>query len=91
MLASIVMQMLGVMCLSVAMDKHYKALFKQSLKPLRKRALRLSGCLAITLSIFLFIAQNHVISIAIVNWLAFLSFNILLLAVLLCWKGARDK
>ncbi|MEO9946875.1 DUF3325 domain-containing protein [Paraglaciecola sp.] len=91
MLISIFLQALALACLSLAMDKHYKAVVHGALATRRKVALRILGWISLLLSFGLLVAQQPLLGIAVVDWLAWLSCNILLVALLLCWKASRDS
>ncbi|WP_353889614.1 DUF3325 family protein [uncultured Paraglaciecola sp.] len=71
------------------MDKHYKAVVHGALATKRKVVLRILGWVSLLISFGLLIAQQPLLAIAVVDWLAWLSCNILLVALLLCWKSVK--
>lgn len=88
MLTSITIQLVALVCLSLAMDKHYKGVLYKPLAIRRKIALRAFGWVLLVISFGLVFTEQHSLAIAIVDWLAWLSCHILLVALLLCWKAS---
>lgn len=84
MLASICTQVFGLICLSLALDKHFKSVFKIALNHKLSIWLKTTGWILIGLSILLVGLLTLIPSIAIVYWLAILSGNILLLSLVYC-------
>jgi putative flippase GtrA len=84
MLVSICAQIFGLLCLSLALDKHYKSVFKKILPHKLRGCLKFAGWLLIGLSLLLVVLFALTPSIAIVYWLAILSGNILLLVLVYC-------
>lgn len=84
MLVSICAQAFGLICLSLTLDKHFKSVFKTALSPKLSVCLKTSGWLLIGLSLFFVGLFALTPSIAIVYWLAILSGNIILLALVYC-------
>lgn len=81
MLVSIIAQAIGLLCLSLTMDKHFKSAFKIALPPKLKAWLKFSGWTSVGVSVLLFVLFAHTPAIAIIYWLAMLSGNILVLAL----------
>jgi hypothetical protein len=84
MLANLLAQTIGLICLSLAMNKHFKLVFKVNLPSLVSLGLKLSGWLLMGVSILLVVLFSKHISIALIYWLAVLSMNILLIALIYC-------
>ncbi|AZQ84777.1 DUF3325 family protein [Colwellia sp. Arc7-635] len=89
MLVSIIAQAMGLICLSLAMNKHFKLVFNSNPTSIVSLVLTLSGWLLISLSILLVVLLSSHISIAVIYWLAILSINILLLTLIHCRFSLR--
>ena len=91
MLVSITLQTFGLLCLSLAMDKHFKSAFQMPLTKQLKFLLKFVGWFVTGLSVcclFLFVQP---VSIAIVQWMGFLSANILLVSLIHCRLALKTK
>jgi len=77
----------GILCLSLAMSKHYKTWFRRPLREERRKVLSAIGWLFVVVSIILVppLALNYVI------WCCHLSLLILLQSMALYWKSRSDK
>jgi hypothetical protein len=84
MLVSICAQVFGLIFLSLSLDKHFKSVFKTALPNKLSVWLKSTGWLLIGLSLFFVGLFAITPSIAVVYWLAILSGNIILLALVYC-------
>ncbi|MFT2091965.1 DUF3325 family protein [Paraglaciecola sp. 2405UD69-4] len=82
MLTSFFLQLLSLLCLSLAMHKHYYASFKVELSNSMKVGLRLLGVTLMVFSIGALISVNTSFTVSAVEWLVWLSVNIVLVALL---------
>jgi len=78
---------LGILCLSLAMSKHYKTCFRRPLKEDRRKVLSAIGWLLVVVSISVVppLALNYVI------WCCQLSLLILLQSTALNWRSRNKK
>lgn len=81
MLASIIIQFIGLLLLSIAMKKHAKSLLKGALSELQHKLLRITGYVLLTVS-YLKVAMAGLPSIDTVAWLCYLAINIVLTAII---------
>lgn len=91
MLVSILTQALGLVCLSLSMDKHFKSAFARPSPPWLSIGLKWLGWVSIGLSILLVTFFTQTPTIAIVYWIAVLAINILLLGLVYCRLSLRKK
>jgi hypothetical protein len=84
MLVSICAQVFGLIFLSLSLDKHFKSVFKTALPHKLSVWLKSTGWLLIGLSLFFVGLFALTPSIEVVYWLAILSGNIILLALVYC-------
>ncbi|WP_339769776.1 DUF3325 domain-containing protein [uncultured Paraglaciecola sp.] len=82
MITSISIQLCTVLCLSLAMDKHYKPFCGRSLRPKMKILFRVIGWVSLICSLVVLLLTADDVSIRFVDWLASLSLNIFLVALL---------
>ena len=82
MLISIVLQMFALPCLLLSMDKHFKAVFNTTLTKKARYTFKTLGWSGMIMSTLLMLQLSGV---EIVYWLAYLSFNIVLLIGLYTW------
>ena len=86
MLMNVVLQLPALFCLLLSMDKHFKVVFKTSLSQKMRYGLKISGWGAMLLSI---LTMMQLSGVEIVYWLAYLSFNIVLVISLYTWFFAK--
>jgi len=79
---SIVLQFLGLLCLSLAMNKHAKTFFSSGLNKLQSKVLRLIGWSLILISLNYLLMTNQQVGITMVWWLGYLSLGIVSLAII---------
>ncbi|MDO6487193.1 DUF3325 domain-containing protein [Colwellia sp. 6_MG-2023] len=75
-------QIIGLLCLSLSMDKHFKSIFKRALTSRLSLYFKISGWLTIIISLLSVSLMSFTFSIAILYWLAFLSVNILFVVII---------
>ncbi|QHJ12849.1 hypothetical protein FX988_03107 [Paraglaciecola mesophila] len=89
MITVVALQFIGIFCLSLAMDKHAKVILGKHINQGVKVATRISGWGSIIISlVWLFISTEN-IPISMVDWLAYLSLNILITALLHVYFAKR--
>ena len=89
-LLSFLLQLLGLWSLSMAMNKHFRCTFSKSLTPKLERVLSILGYVEIGIS-FSLIGLLEPLSLMIIYWVAYLAFNITLVALLNSFKESRYK
>jgi len=91
MLVSLICQMFGLICLSLAMDKHFKSAFNTPLTYQAKIFLKCLGWIAIVLSGYFLVMFAQPLTIAIVKWLGGFSANVVLVALIYCRLALKNK
>jgi uncharacterized membrane protein len=88
-LLAFVLQLFSLLCLSFDMDKHAKLVWVKKIKKYGKYRLSVLGWVSMLCSLSgMFITQNN-LPINLVNWLAYLSLNVLLIALLHAYLAKR--
>ena len=82
MIISISLQIFGLLCLSLVMDKHFKAAFARPLTQQLKTTVKVLGWFAIGFSVFFLLLLALPFAITLVKWMGFLSANILLVSLI---------
>ena len=82
MIISISLQIFGLLCLSLAMEKHFKVTFARPITQQLKLTVKVLGFFATGLSVFFLLLLAHPIPISIVKWMGFLSVHILLISLI---------
>lgn len=82
MITVVVLQFIGICCLSFAMDKHAKVVLAKRINQGFKIGMLITGWGSLTASIVWLLLTRDNIPISLVDWLAYLSLNILLTALL---------
>lgn len=90
MLMSYILQLLGLWLLSMAMIKHFRYVFSFQLTKKLENALTIAGYLLLITSLYLTCLFTP-LSIKLVYWVAYLAFNIMLVAILNSVQEARHK
>jgi hypothetical protein len=85
MLISIVLQMFALPCLLIIMDKHFKVVFNTTLTKKTRYTFKTIGWSGMLISTLLMLQLSGV---EIVYWLAYLSFNIVLVIGIYTWLFA---
>lgn len=79
---SILFQLLGIIGLSLSLDKHFTCILNRPLSPAIKGSLLVSGVVSLIISIMIAILYSTTPSIAMVHWFAILSILILLVSII---------
>lgn len=90
MLLSFILQLLGLWLLSMAMNKHYRYTFLNALTSILERIFTVLGYSGIIISFYL-ICLLEPLPLMIVYWIAYLAFNITLVALLNSFQESRYK
>ncbi|WP_370461004.1 DUF3325 domain-containing protein [Paraglaciecola sp. L1A13] len=88
-ITSISIQLISLWCLSLAMDKHHKPFCQRPLRKKMKILFTVIGWGSLICSLVMLLLTANNVSIGIVDWLASLSFNILLVALMHCYLSHR--
>lgn len=89
MLLAFALQLFSLLCLSFDMDKHAKPVWVKKIKKHGKTRLSVLGWVSMLCSLsWVFFIQNN-LPINVVNWLAYLSLNVLLTALLHVYLAKR--
>lgn len=86
-----ILQFLSLACLSLAMDKHFKAIFKRKNKAIISLLLTCIGWLGLCLSAYSISYMPLPISISIIYVLGSLSLSILLISICYCIFTAKTQ
>lgn len=88
---SILLQLAALVCLCLSMDKHFRTIYRVFPTSNKRRTLKRCGWLLMTSSLFALVNLSDLPQIAIIWWLAFLSLNILLTAVIFSLLSERQR
>ncbi len=91
MVVSILLQLIGLFCFSLSMDKHIKAIFGKTKALNRFRYIKSFAWILLLASGGLVGTYPYVLSISIVVWLAALSMNIVLIAIFYHIKAVKRE
>lgn len=89
MLASFLLQIIGLFALAMTMHKHGKLVFRKNTLGKLSGYLKVIGWSALILSLVLPVIWEQTPSIAMVSWFANLSLGIVLIAAFLCFMSAK--
>jgi hypothetical protein len=82
---------IGILCLSLSMDKHYKPLFKRLLQTKTRNTLKMLGWYFVGGSMAILLAFHPNISLSLVDWLAYVSVDILFISLFHCTILAKAR
>lgn len=81
MLIAFILQAIGLMSLSLSMDKHFKAIFNQPLNATIALTFKTIGWLLMMISLLLVVQMGVIF---LLYWMALLSFGIIFIAISYC-------